>query len=82
MDATFKGADRSVLLLLSEGPAPGTYGLELGEYGGRVLQSCAEDERALAAAGRAIDGFLDCCEDIVRNTGHSVRYWLRSQIPG
>jgi hypothetical protein len=61
---TFRGADRSVLLLLSEGHASGGRGLELGHHNGETLWSSAEDERVLAAAELAVDSFLDCCEDV------------------
>jgi hypothetical protein len=79
---TFRGADRSVLLLLSEGHTLGGRGLELGHYNGKALWSSVEDERVLAAAECAVDWLLDCCEDTARHTDHSVRCWLRSQIPG
>ena len=28
-----------------------------------------------------MDRFFDRCEDTVRNTNYSIRYWLRGQIP-
>nr|OQO30937.1 hypothetical protein B0A51_04164 [Rachicladosporium sp. CCFEE 5018] len=79
---TFRGANRSMLLLLSEGPVIGGDGLELGQHHGRPLWSSAEDERGLASAACAVDKFLDRCEDTARHTDHSIRCWLRSQVPG
>jgi hypothetical protein len=79
---TFAGANRSVLLTLTQGPAASGRGLELGSYNGRTLQSSIEDERALAAAERALDRFFDRCEDTVQHTDSSIRCWLRGQIPG
>ncbi|KAK5109833.1 hypothetical protein LTR85_002038 [Meristemomyces frigidus] len=79
---TFANADRSMLLVLAEGPAADGYRLELGRHGDKVLWSSAQDERALAVAGRAVDQFLDRCEDTARHTDQSIRCWLRGQTLG
>jgi hypothetical protein len=79
---TFAGADRRLLSLLSQSPAVGGRHLELGCYGTRILYSTADDERHLVAIGRAVDRFFDRCEDTARHTEHSIRCWLKSQIPG
>jgi hypothetical protein len=79
---TFKGADRRLLSLLSQRPAVDGHSLELGCYGTRVLYSSADDERRLVAIAQAVDHFFDRCEDTARHTEHSIRCWLRSNIPG
>jgi hypothetical protein len=79
---TFAGADRRLLSLLIQNPAVDGHRLALGRYGTRVLYSSADDERRIVAIAGAVDRFFDRCEDTVRNTEHSIRCWLRSQIPG
>lgn len=79
---TFANADRHLLSLLDQMPARDGHSLELGYYGERVVYSSVEDERRLAMVGQAADRFFDRCEDTARNTDHSIRCWLRSQIPG
>ncbi|KAL8626151.1 hypothetical protein Q9189_008167, partial [Teloschistes chrysophthalmus] len=80
--ATFAGADRLLLLLLTEKPAANGHRLLLGLYGTTEVYSSIDDERRLVAIGKAVDHFLDRCEDTARNTDHSLRCWLRSQVPG
>jgi hypothetical protein len=79
---TFAGADRCLLRLLCQNPAVSGRHLELGCYGTRRMYSSADDEQRLAAIGRAVDHFFDRCEDTVRHTDHSIRCWLKSQLPG
>lgn len=79
---TFAGADRGLLSILDQTPARDGHHLELGIYGSEVLQSSIEDERGLAIVAHATDRFFERCEDTARHTDHSVRCWLRSQIPG
>ncbi|KAL9025823.1 MAG: hypothetical protein Q9196_005419 [Gyalolechia fulgens] len=80
--ATFTGADRLLLLLLTDRPAASGHHLPLGRYGTTEIYSSVDDERRLAAIGKAVDHFFDRCEDTARNTDHSLRCWLRSQMPG
>jgi hypothetical protein len=77
----FDGADRGLLYRLRTSPAVDGFSLALDDNGTQSLRSSVEDERYLATIGYAIDQFLDRCEDTVRNTDHSIRCWLRSQIP-
>lgn len=46
------------------------------------MYSSVDDERRLTAIGNAVDHFFNRCEDTARNTDHSIRCWLRSQILG
>jgi hypothetical protein len=77
----FDGVNRSLLYQLRTSPAVDGFGLSLGHYGTQSLWSSVEDERYLATIGRAVDRFFDRCEDTARNTDHSIRCWLRGQIP-
>ncbi|KAF2092347.1 hypothetical protein NA57DRAFT_8593, partial [Rhizodiscina lignyota] len=79
---TFAGADRYLLRRLTDPPTPHGYSLLLSRPGTDEICSSAEDEQALAVIGRAVDCFFDRCEDTARNTGHSARCWLRSQVSG
>lgn len=79
---TFAATDRLLLLMLAERPAVGGYRLALGRYGETEMYSSNDDERRLQAIGDAVDCFFDQCEDTARNTDHSIRCWLRSQVPG
>lgn len=75
------GADRRFLSRLTESPVTDGDGLELGHLGDEVVWSRVDDESKLVAIGHAVDRFLDRCEDTGRHTDHSLRCWLRSQIP-
>ena len=77
----FDGANRSLLYQLRTSPTVDGFSLALGHYGTQSLWSSVQDERYLAAISYAVDRFLDRCEDTVRNTDHSIRCWLRGQIP-
>lgn len=79
---TFARANRRLLSSLDQTPARDGHCLELGSYGSEVLYSSIEDERSLAIAAQAADRFFEQCEDTARHTEHSIRCWLRSQIPG
>ena len=79
---TYHGVDRRLALQLREPPAADGQALYLGSFGGRELYSHADDERCLVLVRRALESFIDRCEDTVRHTDHSIRCWLRSQIPG
>lgn len=79
--ATFAGANRLLLLLLTDKPAASGHRLPLGRYGTTEIYSSVDDERRLAAIGKAVDHFFNRCEDTARNTDHSLRCWLRSQMP-
>lgn len=78
---TFAGVDRLLLLRLAEHPFSSGDHMDLGCYGTTKMYSSADDERCLIAVGQAVDHFFDRCEDTARNTDHSIRCWLRSQIP-
>ena len=75
-------AETFALLRLADVPARDGHELELGDYDGRKTYSSIEDERRLTAIGHAVDRFFDRCDGTARNTDHSIRCWLRSQIPG
>jgi len=77
----FDGANRSLLYQLRTSPAVDGFGLSLGHYGTQSLWSSIGDERYLVAISCAVDRFLDRCEDTARHTDHSIRCWLRGQIP-
>jgi len=79
---TFAATDRLLLLMLAERPAVGSYRLALGQYGETEMYSSSDDEWRLQAVGDAVDCFFDQCEDTAPNTDHSIRCWLRSQVPG
>lgn len=79
---TFAGTDRVLLLLLADPPAARESCLKLGKYGAAEVHSSADDERQLVVVSQAVDRFFDRCENTARNTEHSIRCWLRSQIPG
>lgn len=79
---TYKGVDRRLLLALRRTPAVEGYALRLGVYGAQDLHSSSDDERKFKALDRAVDRFFDRCEDTALHTDHSVRCWLRGQIPG
>ena len=79
---TFAGINRRVLLTLTDLPAANGCHLPLGRHSGTEMYSSADDERWLTVVGKAVDHFFDRYEDTVRHTDHSIRCWLRSQIPG
>lgn len=79
---TFAGADRLLLSLLTDRPAANGLPLSLGRYGTTEMYSRVDDECRLTVIGKAVDHFFNRCEDTARNTDHSVRCWLKSQIPG
>lgn len=79
---TFAGTDRCLLGRLTDVPAEEGHSIMLGLHRADEIYSSADDERRLAAIGRAVDHFFDRCEDTARNTDHSIRCWLRSQVVG
>ena len=79
---TYYGVDRRFALQLRQPPAADGEALYLGSFGGMEMYSHADDERCLVLVRRALESFIDRCEDTVRHTDHSIRCWLRSQISG
>ena len=79
---TYKGLDRKVLWGLTVPPSSMGQRLIIGHDGAAEVVSSAEDERKLGIIGRAVSRFLNRCEQTARHTDHSIRCWLRSQIPG
>lgn len=81
-EETYKGLDRQLLWGLIVPPSSTGQTLIIDHDGAARLTSNAKDEGKLLIIGRAIDRFLSRYEDTARHTNHSVRCWLRSQIPG
>lgn len=79
---TYRGVDRRIALQLRGPAVTDGRALYLGSSGGREFQSSVEDERCLGLIHEALNHFVDRCEDTVQHTDHSIRCWLRSQIPG
>lgn len=79
---TYRGVDRLMALQLRAPAVTNGRTLYLGSSGSREFHSPVEDERCLALIHEAVNHFTDRCEDTVRHTEHSIRCWLRSQIPG
>ena len=78
---TYHGVDRRFALRHREPPARDGQALHLGSFEGRELFSHADDERCLGPVCRALGSFMGRCEDTAQHTEHSIRCWLRSQIP-
>ena len=78
----FAGVNRHLLLSLAEPPAPMGSSMHLGDSNGAAVYSSASDEGRLLMIGRAVDRFFDRCDDTLQHTDHSLRCWLRSQVPG
>jgi hypothetical protein len=78
---TFDGVDRQLLQALCQRPSCDDRRLELGRHGAEVFYSSAGDEKRLSMIGKAVNHFLERCEDTAEHTNHSVRCWLRSHIP-
>ena len=64
---TFAGADRLLLLMLTDRLAPSEHRLPLDNYGTTEMCSSANDERRLTIVDDAIDHFFNRCEDIARH---------------
>jgi predicted Fe-S protein YdhL (DUF1289 family) len=79
---TYRDVDRRMAVQLRGPTVTDGRALYLGSFKAREFHSPAEDERCLALIQEALNHFVDRCEDTVRHTDHSVRCWLRSQIPG
>lgn len=80
-DEMFAGANRKLLVILSQLPYNVNEDLCLGVYGDTKLFSSREDEGRLMHIIAAIDRMFDRCEDTVRHTDISIRCWLRGQYP-
>ena len=69
---TFAGADRRLLLMLTERPTANVDRLRLSRDEAMEIYSSAEDEDQLTTVEKAVDHFFNRCEDTARNTDHSI----------
>jgi hypothetical protein len=81
-EETYKGLDWQLLWGLTVPPRSTGQAFIIDHDGETGVVSSAEDEQKLLIIGRAVNRFLSRCEQTARHTDHSIRCWLRSQIPG
>ena len=80
-DKMLEGSRRDILICLTRLPCQAGSALILGlssDESGTQIYSSSQDEQRLSYLMTAVDRLFDRCEDTVRHTDYSLRFWLRS----